>query len=103
MDVVDFPPPKSVFQLLKEALGGQQGGFAATSSASTLQNDGLLPLWWLALAKQLGLAQVPLMSTILCGDNGAMMMQHGTTVSGLAAYVDQQRGLQMLCEPVIVR
>lgn len=108
VEVVDFPPAKSVFQLLKEALGEQPSGFAtAALLAGSLQpqTDGsALPVWWLALARQLGIDSV---SSLLpaadrsLSNTGVQLMQSEPLVAGVTA--QQQSGLQMLCDPVIVR
>ena len=108
VEVVDFPPAKSVFQLLKEALGEQPSGFATAAllaGSMPPQIDGTaLPVWWLALAKQLG---IDIVSSLLpaadgrLSNTGVRLMQSEPLVAGVSA--QQQSGLQMLCDPVIVR
>ena len=104
VEVIDFPPPKSVFQLLKEALEEQPTGFAtAALLAGSLppQMDGTaLPVWWLALAKQLGIDDVSLLLRTADASlirSGVQLKQHAAGVSA-----QQQSGLQMLCDPVFV-
>ena len=108
VEVVDFPPAKSVFQLLKEALGEQPSGFATAAllaGSMPPQIDGTaLPVWWLALAKQLG---IDIVSSLLpaadgrLSNTGVRLMQSEPLEAGVSA--QQQSGLQMLCDPVIVR
>lgn len=108
VEVVDFPPAKSVFQLLKEALGEQPIGFAAAALlASSLQAQNgstALPFWWLALTRQLGIdsdSSQPLAADVLPTSSGAQLLQQGSLATSVSA--QQQRGLQMLCDPAIVR
>ena len=108
VEVVDFPPAKSVFQLLKEALGDQPSGFATAAllaGSLPLQKDGTaLPVWWLTLAKQLGIDSVSSLlsaADVSSSNNGVQLMQQGPLVTGVSA--QQQSGLQMLCDPIIVR
>ena len=107
VEVVDFPPPKSVFQLLKEALGEQPSGFATAAllvGSLPPQNDGsALPVWWLALAKQLDIDCVSSLlsaADVSPSNNGVQLMQQRLLVTDVSA--QQQSGLQMLCDPIIV-
>lgn len=108
VEVVDFPPAKSVFQLLKEALGEQSIGFAAAALlASSLQaqhDSTALPFWWLALARQLGIDNVssqPISADFFPTSSGPQLLQQGSLANNVSA--PQQSGLQMLCDSVIVR
>lgn len=88
VDVVDFPPPKSLFQLLKEALGGQSSEFAAAAllAGSLPGPNADMAVWWHALAKQRASSQ-----------------PQGPHITTASTFAQQQSGLQMLCEPVVVR
>lgn len=104
MDVIDFPPPKSILQLLKEALGEQPNSFAVAAqlAAAALQagQDSSMSAWWLMLARQLGRDQAGLQPTIL-GTDGLQLLQQGAIVTGISAHAEQQSGLQLLCDPAI--
>ena len=107
VEVVNFPPAKSVFQLLKEALGEQPSGIAtAALLAGSLppQSDGnTLPLWWLALARQLGINDLSYLlptADVNLSKCGVQLMQQQPLVAGVSA--QQQSGLQLLCDPVVV-
>lgn len=108
VEVVDYPPAKSVFQLLKEALGEQPIGFAATAllaSSLQAQNDSAaLPFWWLTLTRQLGVDSVnslPPPADVFPSSSGPQLLQQGSLAASVSA--QQQSGMQMLCDPVIVR
>lgn len=85
VDVVDFPPPKSLLQVLKEALGEQPKEFAAAAllAGSLAGQDADAAVWWGVLAKQLGI------------DDASSLPQR--------SLVQQQSGLQMLCDPGTIR
>ena len=105
VDVLDFPPAKSIVQVLKEALGEQPVGFAAAAllAGSFPGQDDSMPLW---LAKQLGSDPASSLSHaagVSPNNSGLQMLQQGSLVTGVTALAKQQSGLQMLCDPVIVR
>lgn len=109
VDVVDFPPAKSVFELLRKALGGESVSLSAADLAASQTVAGQNPLmafWWLTLARQLGLDNAYMLSGFADGtmsSSGVQLLQQGTFVSGMSANAEQQSGLQMLCSHVDVR
>ena len=107
VDVVDFPPPKTLLQVLKEALGEQPSEFAAAALlAGMLPGQGAdMAVWWRLLAKQLGIHDAILLPNHAAGAglrDGVQLLQQGSHLTGTNALVLQQSGLQMLCDPVIV-
>ena len=109
VDVVDFPPAKSVFELLRKAVGGESLSLSAADLAALQPIAGQNPMmafWWLALARQLGLDKAYAMPGFAGGTTsgtGVQLLQHSTVLSGMSAHAEQQSGLQMLCSPVFVR
>ncbi len=115
VEVVDFPPPKSVIQLLREALGDQPPGFGVLSavaelmephSASTAANPVLAPFLWYAMSERMrrqGDTALPsTLHSIRQGSNGLQMLHAGSVLAGASALSGQNRGVQMLYNPTIV-
>ena len=96
VDVVDFPPPKSIFQLLKDSLGGQPHGLgllAAAVQAQSTTSSILNPLVWLALAQQNSALPPGALSATSAG----------CMVSGVGTQMFKPAGIQMLHVPADIR
>ncbi len=104
VEVVDFPPPKSFIQLLREALSKQPQGFDMVTAAATLMGPQfgdasiLTPLLWLAMAHQPGLQSYALLPAAAAQVNGVPDI--ASMVTGRHTYLSHLGGVQMLHAPM---
>ena len=103
VDVVDFPSPKSVIQLIREALGEQPHGFgvlaaiASLAASQSADSSGLVPLLWLAMARQPGLQAVLPAGAATAHISGGQDL--GSIITGVDSHMPQLGGVQMLHMP----
>ncbi|DBA72260.1 TPA: hypothetical protein ACH3X2_010646 [Trebouxia sp. C0005] len=104
VEVVDFPPPKSFIQLLREALSKQPQGFEMVAAAASLMgsqlNDAsiLTPLVWLAMAHQPGLHNHTILPATAAQVNGVPDM--ASMFTGRHSHWSHLGGVQMLQPPM---
>lgn len=105
VEVVDFPPVKSVIQLLREALDGQSSGFgtlaaavqlAQAQSGSSSGMSMLAPFLWPVLAAQGGLYGNAALPGAVSAAQGVQMMNEGSLITGLHSHAHHLEGVQML-------
>lgn len=104
VEVVDFPPPKSFIQLLREALSKQPQGFGMMAAAASVMgpqfgDDSILTLLlWLAMAHQPGLQSHALLPAAAAQVSG--IPDIASMVTGRQSYLSHLGGLQMLHAPM---
>lgn len=105
VDVVDFPPPKSVIQLIREALGEQPRGFGMLAAIASLavsqsaDSSGLVPLLWLAMARQPGLQAHAVLPAGAATAHISGGQDLGSIITGMDSRRPQLGGVQMLHMP----
>ncbi len=106
VEVIDFPPPKSFIQLLREAVSKQPQGFGMLAAAASLMEPQLsdasvlTPLLWLAMAHQPGLQSHALLPGAAAHVNGVPDIT--SMITGRASYMSHLGGVQMLQAPMHV-
>jgi len=104
VEVIDFPPPKSFIQLLREALSKQPQGFGMMAAAASLMGPQfgdasiLAPLLWLAMAHQPGLQSHAILPAAAAQVNGVPDIAN--MVTGRQSYLSHLGGVQMLQAPM---
>lgn len=105
VDVVDFPPPKSVIQLIREALGEQPQGFgvlaaiASLAASQSADSSVLAPLLWLAVARQPGPQAHAVLPAGVATAHVGGGQGLGSIITGVDSRMPQLGGVQMLHMP----
>ena len=104
VEVIDFPPPKSFIQLLREAVSKQPQGFGMVAAAAGLigpqfgDASVLTPLLWLAMAHQPGLQSHAPLPGAAAQFNGVPDIT--SVLTGRHSHKSHLGGVQMLQAPM---
>ena len=107
VEVIDFPPPKSFIQLLREALSKQPQGYGMMAAAASLMGPQfgdasiLTPLLWLSMAHQPGLQSHAILPGAAAHVNGVPDIT--SVLTGRHGYMPHLGGVQMLQAPMHIK